>query len=283
MSTQERSEVAELTRRLALAEAIKPEDLATGLIARVINEDERLQVEDLEHTLPAPRACRGDASLSSPADFAAYVNRLASASTTLWADQDNRRVVAIFDDHADADSPGWRRHRAVLHLKADRNWSHWCNYDDRLVDQESFAEFVEDHIDQVVDPDPATMLEIATTFQAHRTATFERGTRLASGDVQLRWTETTTAKAGNKGQLEIPEKFTVKLTPYVGVEPVELIARLRYRINEGDLRIGFKLLGADTARTEAFTKVRDEIASGVTVPVLAGCAPDSLHPRHNHY
>lgn len=273
-------EVAALAREGADAQVIYHDVVGAGLVVHTLRADQQIKVLDLEHALAVPRACRGEARIYEPADFVSYVNRLATDSTTLWAHPEQCRVTAVFDDHGAGGLPGWRRHRAVLVIRRDPEWQGWLARNGKLSGQEEFAEFIEDHLNTIIDPDPATMLEISTTFQARRNASFERGTRLQSGDVQLRWTEETTATAGTKGHLEVPERFTVRLAPYLGVDPVELQARLRYRINDGQLRIGYALHRPDVAEQEAFDRIRAFVGENTHVDMHLGEAPSSLHPSH---
>lgn len=273
--------VERLAREAERGHAVPAADVDEGLVVRVLNSDERIEVTDLEHTLPAPHGPRGGATLWEPVDFVSYVNRLASPSTTLWADPDRSRITAVFDDHTSGDVGGWRRHRATLEVRCDPEWSAWRQRDGQLVSQEEFAEFLEDHFAAVVRPDAATMLEVATTFQAHRNSAFERGTRLQSGDVQLRYSDTTTASAGARGHLEVPETFVISVAPYLGVAAVEVTARLRYRISEGRLRIGFALHRPDLAEREAFDRIRAVVVGGVTSDVHLGEAPPQLHPHRS--
>lgn len=274
-------DAATLGREAERSKAIPVEAIDAGLIARVLDRDERIEVVDLEHILTEPRGCRGEVTIYDPADFCSYVTRLLSAGTTLWADPEGHRVSAVFDDHEDGDTPGWRRHRAIYRARVDEEWAAWAEKNGKLGSQEWFAEFVEDHAAAVITPDSATMLEIATSFQARRNASFERGTRLQSGDVQLRWVETTTATAGSKGHVEIPDRFTVRIAPYLGVTPVDLEARLRWRIRDGHLAIGYALHRPDVAQREAFDRIRALIAEHVQAPIHLGYAPASLHPRPN--
>lgn len=273
------NDAANLGREAERSRAV--EGIAAGVVARVLDRDERLEVQDLEHTLNAPRDCRGEVTIYDPNDFVSYVARLANEATTLWADPDRSTVTAVFDDHATSTAPGWRRSRAELHMRPDPEWVAWANENGRLRTQEAFAEFLEDHAAAVVSPDAATMLEIATSFQAVRNASFERGTRLQSGDVQLRWVETTTASAGNKGHLEIPDRFRIRVAPFHGVAPVEMDARLRYRIRDGHLGIGFALHRPDLVVQEAFDRVRALVAEHSKFPIHLGIAPPLLHPRPN--
>lgn len=273
------AEAAALGAAAERAKAVSVEEVDGGLVARVVRQDERIEVLDLEHILAAPNGCRGDAALYAPQDFISYVNRLRSPATTVWADPDRGQIIAVFDDHTDATTPGWRRHRATLVARRDPEWEAWVRGSGRLTSQEEFAEFIEDHMLAVSDPDPATMLELATSFQARRNASFERGTRLQSGDVQLRWVETTTATAGSKGHLEVPERFRIRVAPYLGVDPVELDARLRWRINDGHLRIGYALHRPDLAEQEAFDRIRALVAEAVQADLHLGEAPAQLHPH----
>lgn len=271
--------VERLTREAERSNAVAFEDVQSGLIVRVVPEGERVDVTDLEYTLPAPHGPRGSAVLWEPADFVSYVNRLGSASTTVWANPDAAMITAVFDDHTDATTGGWRRHRANLVIRRDPEWTAWLSRSGVLGSQEEFAEHLEDHYASVVTPDAATMLEVATTFQAHRNSSFERGTRLQSGDVQLRYSDTTQATAGSRGHLEVPETFVISVAPFLGVAPVEITARLRYRISDGRLRIGYVLHRPDVAEREAFDRIRADVIAGIKADAHLGEAPPQLHPH----
>lgn len=278
---------ADLARRATAAGAVSPDDVDYGLIVRQRRTDEVLDHLDLEHLREQPRTPRGTAIHTNPSGFAAYVLRLAGDGTTVWADAPNNRITAVFNDHRSADSGGWRDHTATLRATLDEDWTAWAGQSGKLITQEGFAEFIEEHysaIDgeaaagQPAGPSAADMLEIAQTFQAARAASFERATRLQSGDVQLRWKEETTASAGHRGQLEVPTQFVLRLAPYEGVDPVRVVALLRYRIRDGELRIGFKLHRADDVLRAAFERLADTVATGLEsrVPLYRGTPPNAL-------
>jgi uncharacterized protein YfdQ (DUF2303 family) len=271
---------AELGRRAAEAAPAAPYELAphTSVVVRTVRTDEGIETVDLERLLPAPRRTRGTVELHDPADMAAYVQSMEDKTTTVWADDLALRVTAVFNDHAPG-SAGWRDHTAVLDIRRDPDWQAWLARDNQLGGQADFAEHLEDQARVIVEPDAATMLEVATSFQARRNASFSRASRLDTGDVQLAWSEETTASAGSSGRLEVPRQFTLRVAPFVGVPPVEVIARLRYRIRDGRLGIGYKIDRPDLAERNAFADLRAVIANTIASPVLAGAAPRPVGAR----
>lgn len=250
----------------------------SALVVTRLRHDERVEVTSLEAHLAAPLTARGTATLHDWTHFGDYVQRLGvEHHTTVWAQPDKGRVTAVFDDHADADSPGWRCHTAVLALQADPDWTAWINHNSRLGDQAWFAEHLEGLAHTVADPDPATMLEIAKTFDAKRNINFRSGIRLDSGDVQLTFEETTKAKAGHSGQLEIPAAFTVRAAPYSGMDTVDLSARLRWRITDGELAIGYALLRPDRALRDAMAALVGQIGERISpLPIFLGEPPAAI-------
>lgn len=269
--------VADLTRRAEYAATPVSYDLEpdTSLVLRTLRDDEQVQVLDLERHLNSPRRPRGTAHINEPSDFATYVNRLSTTNTTVWVTEDQWTVTAMFNDHEHGYGAGWRDHSAVLYLQRDPDWHAWVTRDEKLMTQEQFAEHLESQTHAIQRPDAATMLEIATTFQAHRDASFSRGTRLDSGDVQLAWHEETTAKAGSSGRLEIPAEFTITLAPFLGVTATEITARLRWRIRDGKLGIGYKLHRPDVVQRQAFSDIRAMLTEQLASPVLLGAAPST--------
>ncbi len=252
----------------------------TSLVVARLHVDERIVVKNLESHLDSPLRPRGTASLHDPGDFTEYVNRLANPQyTTVWADPDAGRLVAVFDDHADFDDAGWRSHTATLVLKSDPDWAAWLALDNRPGGQARFAEHIEDLAHTVVDPDAATMLELARTFDAKRNVNFRSGVKLESGDVQLTYEEITKAHAGEKGELEIPSAFTIRIAPFLGVPAADISARLRWRITDGDLSIGYALLRPDRVRRDIISTLIGEMRGKLEdIPMFMGTPPPAIKP-----
>lgn len=225
--------------------------------------------------LDAPRRVKGETTVFDVDSLAALWDKYATASSELYADPAAFRITAVFNaDHdAAAGLADFRDHRAVLVCRLTPAWNAWLAKDGQYLDQTAFAEFLEDRLVDIVDPSGADMLELATTFQATTKVDFESNVVLSSDQRQLVYKETLQAKAGQTGRLEVPTHFTVALQPFEASAAFRVVARLRYRINNGHLAIGYRLERPDDVLREAFGDVRQAADEACGASSLFGTAP----------
>lgn len=242
----ENDAVAELATRALQAEKLGPGDLYG-----TIGPDGTLHVTDLEKYDDGPRRKRGTVTALDGHAFAAYVLKHSSTDTEIWSDPAAGQLVAVLNAHGD--EAGWGDHRVRLGLKHTPAWKAWIEHDRQMRSQVDFAEQVEDRLVDFVEPAGAVMLELAQTFSGKRSVRFESSKRLASGETQLQWKEDETAQAGRKGDIAIPDAFTLGLKPYEGGQPYKVRARLRYRIGDGGrLALGYVIDRPDEILRAAF-------------------------------
>ncbi|MFE9921603.1 DUF2303 family protein [Streptomyces sp. NPDC005774] len=218
-----------------------------------------------------PTRKTGTTTVRDAQSFLAYWDKHHDTASEVYADSDRLTITAVLDAHQ-ADSARWAGHRLHLALRETTAWKQWLRLDGELMDQEAFAEFLEDHLPELLEPAAADMLEIAQSFQAAQKVDFQSATRLTSGQRQFQYVETQTTKAGQKGQLTVPETFIIGLVPFEGSEGYRLTARLRHRIGQNGLRLGYKLERPDEIRTTAFADVVKAIGEQIDVPVMNGTA-----------
>ncbi|MDN5726085.1 MAG: YfdQ family protein [Propionibacteriales bacterium] len=275
-------------------QAVLPRKLVDGELYAVLNGDKTDLVETPGYTdqhedgrAQAPRSVMRSVTTEDAASFLAYLE----ANTTLppategkdtpqvgiqhrydhpgqlevWASLPSQNIVAHLDG-----GEGWHHHRATLALRLSREWAEWQAIDGQLLDQVKFAEFIEDHLSTIGDPDGATLLEVCQSLQAKTNVNFKSQQFLANGQRQIQFEETIEAKAGQKGGLKIPAELTLVLRPFQGCEPVAIQARFRFRISEGTLRLGVRMAEPEKALEDAFDGVVGEVGAGVPVPVLYG-------------
>lgn len=223
---------------------------------------------DLDQYRDRPRRKTGQATVHTATAFVQYLTKHGLPETEIWADLNTSRIIAVvnahqdINDRGDAEGPaGWGDHRAVLALQKTPAWQTWLACNNTLKGQLEFAELLENRAVDIVNPDSATMLELAQTFTANRRIGFDSSQRLSTGEIQLNWHEEIDAKAGRKGDIAIPSLFELALQPYEGSPHYKVDARLRYRIHDQRLAIGYALDRPEDVLRNAFTDITDQIAT----------------------
>ncbi|MGW2720807.1 DUF2303 family protein [Streptomyces sp. NPDC001492] len=252
-------------------QALAPKDVEPGNIYLVATADGRVQTVDLtgpEYTGQLARKV-GTTVVRDAASFLTYYAKHHDDASEVYSDVEKLTVVAVLDAHS-ADEPGFGGHRLSLQLRRTKAWEEWTKLDGNLVSQDDFANFLEDHLPNLVEPDAATMLEIAQSIKATTKADFQSSSRLQSGERKFSFVEDTKASAGSKGDIAIPETFKIAVQPFEGADPYSMTARFKYRLGGGQLALGFKLEQPEERAKAAFTDVLQQIAEGIDTPILNG-------------
>lgn len=192
-----------------------------------------------------PRRSTGSVKVHTLASLVEYVKQHEDIDgrSTVWVDLLGARAVAVLNDHDPTATvqPGWRDHRAELAFTRTEPWQHWLSLDGKLVDQQAFSEHLEFGMTEILEPSGAVMLELAQSFNATTQSTFRSARKLASGEVKLQYDEDVQASAGGAGEATVPNEFKLLVAPFVGDDPVQVTAKLRYRAVGGSLALGYQL------------------------------------------
>lgn len=254
----------------------------------VVPDGGRFELVDLEKHLEQfrdrPRQKGGTYTAHDADSFVAYLGKHGLPETEVWADATASRLTAVINAHAtdtfldengadavDADRGAGRGdHRLQYAVSHTAAWRAWTAKDGQLLDQHTFSELIEDRAVDIVRPAAADMLELAQTFQATIGVTFESSKLLSSGERQLEYKETVESRAGRRGQLEIPKDFDLALVPFEGAAAYKVTARFRYRITDGNLRVGYRLERPEDVLREAFLDVVKHVEDAIEAPVFRG-------------
>lgn len=264
-TTPEAQIVADLARSASKPVAL--EDLG----ATLVRHGETATIVQHERVQATPAAKRGNANVGTVDDLLAYTAAHKTDGTTLWVpgeDNPTGSLVAVLDDHHA--EPGWGSHRVQHDLRHSPEWLIWTRASGSMMGQVEFAEFLEENALDIEDPSPATLLEVATTFQANTSTAFESAVRLDSGNVQVKFEETGRAQAGKYGAVEIPKTFSILVAPYVGEAAYRMTARLRHRASGGKLTLGFILDRPHVVLRDALGKIADRVRDAGHGPTYIG-------------
>lgn len=254
-------------------------DVADRFHSVLVPGGARLEVIDLEKHLEAfrdrPRRKTGTVHVHDAPAFIAYLSKHALPETEVWADIANQQLVAIINAHEESEAiaggdAGWGDHRAQLVLRKTPAWATWATNDRKFLTQIAFAEHVEERLPDFVTPPGADMLELAQSFKAHTKVNFESSRRLKSGETTLEYREQTEASAGKKGDIVIPDTFTLGIAPFDGTEGYKVNARFRYRISEGTLFLGYVMERPEDIQRAAFDDIVTAVDGGIDASIWHG-------------
>lgn len=266
---------ADAVARIVREADTTPIDGGTGWFALAVAPGWRVETIDVARHLPEPARPRGTVTVYDAASFLAALRQrvLDRRPPVAYADEGRLTLVGVLDDDH-ADLAGWRQYRVELALRRTPEWTAWREHDESPMGQEAFSYFVEEHAREFRVPAAADMLELASTIEGTKTAQFKAGVRLKDGARQVGWAETIDARAGQTGQLIIPDRFLIAMRPFVGAAPFEVEAWLRFRIADGHLKLSYKLDRPDLIDKAVFDDVVVEVATALDAPtVVRGPAP----------
>lgn len=213
--------------------------------------------------------------------FVAYVNRFISPGTVLFAQvtDDGCTITAHLDYHDSTRLPAlvsaqeWSTHRAALVCLHSSEWKLWManNGPEKKKDQTAFAMFLESNERLLVEPSGADLLELITTLEGKSEVRFNTAVRLNNGKAKLEYEEDVDLRGSTgtrQGNVEVPGVLTLALAPFVGMEPVPMRARLRYRIEGRKLSFWYETISPHLVVRDAAKAVLDGVRAQVKAPVL---------------
>lgn len=260
--------IIDVTREAAVGELREVDP--RKVYSTVVPEGFAIETVDFEYLLDVPKRMAGTVTVQTVDDFAGYVSRHDDQDgTTVWVDIETAQIIGVLDDHRQ-EGPGWGDHRALLRLKATEQWAHWAKLDGQLVEQEKFADHIEDGLKEIVEPSGPTMLEVVQTMQGATKADWKSAKRLQDGSVSFLYHEDATATAGGNGELDIPATFKLGMAPFLGEDEYAVTARLRYRVSSGKLQIGYKLDRPGDVVRDAIDQIAARLAQTFTDRVFIG-------------
>lgn len=201
-------------------------------------------------------------------NFIEYLAAHDEGSTEIWAhlnpDRTQIKILAFLD------AGTFESRQVTLRFDETRRWKEWQALNGQYVDQGRFAEFLEDHTEDLLDPDAATMLEVAQSLRASVKTDFQQSLRLDNGQTQLVYKEEIEGKAGRAGKLTIPNDIAIQVQPYTTSDPFKVEAKFRYRLNGGALSLGVKLMNADRVVEHVFNQLIEKLTASDVAPIFLG-------------
>jgi hypothetical protein len=245
------------------ANAAEAEELDLGSYYVVHGSDGNVHKIDLtgDQYRDNPKRVTGTVQLTHVGSLLEVWGKHNDPDSDVYADREARTITAVFNAHRgrfitpptvdgdfvgvahrDAERARWQDHRALLTLTYSDALKAWLGSNGRAMNQEQFAEFIEDRIANIIEPAGADLLEMAQTFQAHTTAEFKSGINIQNGQRTLTYIENIDGRVSD-GTASVPTGLTLHLPVWRGDDSdlIDMTARIRYRVGGGKLSLSYHL------------------------------------------
>lgn len=261
----------------ALDAAVKAARLADPVISldhgkkHVVIPD-GFRLEDISDEFVLPPRIKQAVIVDDADSLIAYANRFSDRRSIIIADLDALKIHVRLDWHSCNQNPDGALlaqhnvHRAALKLRSSEEFDRWSKIENTLLDQMAFAEFLDENSADIVDPDPAVMIEIARDLEATQGVAFKAGTRLQTGERSFRYETETHVK----GDLVVPQRFRLSIPLFFGEEPTEIEASFRFRPNPDGLKLGFVWRRVEYVRQAQFRAIAFRVSEATGLPVIQG-------------
>ena len=247
-----------------------------------------------------PLRKRGTAIVNTLESFVALTTRHATPNSVIFADTNWREpsLSAIIDYHSSeaGGSADNCSHRIHYPFPLTEEWKAWISIDGKGLNQAQFAEFIEDHRADLTSPHedeisywqemlggkvayPNELQMLSRGLKINAETKASSAVTLATGEGELTWEETHTARDAKGGKMIVPSLFMIAVAPFYQGEKARLPARLRYRMPQGGGSVTWSvhLYRPDIWVTEHVTRDLERTASETGLPAFQG-KPEIGHP-----
>lgn len=207
----------------------------------------------------APARIEATVHLHTLASYIAYLKEYASPTSATFVDLATGMFRTIIDYHTSPEDPAWCAYQALYTAPRTPEFSDWHKASGQRMTQTAFAEFIEDHLPDIVEPPAAEMAEISRSLNVDLNVKFQKAIRLDNGEVQLQFMEELNGSAGPKGQLKIPQVIKLGLPLFKGGDTYAVEARFKYRIKDGSLSMWFELIRIERLIADAIEGMAAQI------------------------
>jgi len=216
----------------------------------------------------APHHIKAAPVFAEAKGFNAYVNQFKRIpASRIFADLGGLRLTAVLDYH-EANTPGTLDHTATLAMRTTPSWDAWNAKNGVPFGQLDFAEFIEEHADDIMAPAAADLLEMIENFQDNRTVTFQSKVNRQNGSVRLAYVDEEDARS--TGSVKIPERLKLSFGVFEGQSVSQIDAFVRTKVDGGKLLIAFKLHKIGEVKRLAFDEVCRQVEEAAGIEIAAG-------------
>lgn len=286
---------ADIASRLGVVEELFINDDVDKKIGQFVAVPQGRHLESIKKFIDeyrtAPERRQGTASFSDLDSFIAHAKRFADADSALFANPlgSSPTLTSVLDYHCATakGAPRFGKHRGLYEFPLSDEWKAWRGKHSQGMNQATFAEFLEEHLIDVLDPavagetakalagtlgvtfaTPAKLLELSRGLSIRVGSTLKSASNLQTGEMQVQFESAHTDERGTP--LKVPGAFVVGIAVFKNGAPYQLPVRLRYRLKNNELFWFFELYRHDAVFDHAFKESCAKARAGTGLPLFFG-------------
>ncbi|MER9217897.1 YfdQ family protein [Mesorhizobium sp. M0644] len=239
-------------------------------------------LEKLPPLLPPLTGIKATPRMDDAESFVNYINRYKTGASVIFADLKTNLMTAIIDYHNGSTSnqapeagkdtlgkPDYTTHRVAHPCPWTIEWARWRAVDGQNIKQAELAVLLEEMLHTIAAPEGGALLEIAAELKVEREVKFKQGTKLADGTVSIGYEESDQTST-KSGKITVPDLITIVCPVFQGGEVRQFQARLRYKVDRGELTFKIAIMNRQSGEQAAFQDVVRAVSEATGQPVFYG-------------
>jgi hypothetical protein len=210
-----------------------------------------------------------------PTSFKDYIIGFKSSTAICLASLGSNKITALLDYHGRAREgnaehavPMRLAHSVTLLCPFDLDYAKWRKVFDRPLSQGDFGNLLEDLVHTISEPAVADLQEAIDELRIDRAVRFKSGVNRRNGTVQLTYEEIEGNGENGGGKVNLPEEIKIVVPIFQGGELIELVAKLRYRMDKGVVAFIVTVPGLDKIEREQFRRIGEDVRTSTDTPVF---------------
>lgn len=259
------------------AEKNLPRQIELAGIPHVVKSNET-EFESLEQYNPRPCRIVREAGFVDPESFTKYVNEFKDKNSRLYGnvsfESGAASIRAILDDHEAGTAenaptknlPRWGQDEATLQLTPSPEWTRWAEKHKKPMAQREFAEFLEESISTIAEPDAAVLDAAVRAFTMRKSTISEAS--YDGPNVNFSMSENVSGET-RLANATMPREMKLVLRPFKISKPYGVRVLIRFRQGEdGMVRFLPCLIEPERVIESAFGDVRKLVEDATGIGVL---------------
>lgn len=228
----------------------------------------------------------GTASVDTIESFIELLERHKTEHSAIFADTDwNKPSLTAVVDYSSGADADFGQHRIRYEFPRSEEWKVWVGKHGKALGQVEFAEFIEDHIQDLSAPDgleeehferlfsckvgfPNDLVMLSRGLQINAEVRVKTALKLQSGESQLVFEED--HKNADGQPISVPGVFVINIPIFHGGAATRIPVRLRYKLRDGAINWTFLLHRPDVYITEEVRRDLERAARETELPKFEG-------------